>query len=123
MSELILTLQDSSFVHASRDDGAEVSAEFVLRGVDRRMVMLFADWLSDGGGTDGRKITRRSELEVLGMLLYEALLPAVIGAFFERSLSETAAAKETLRLQLSFRGEAAQLAALPWEFLYRPDSE
>ncbi len=116
-AELILVVQNGSTIRARRQDGAEVSGEFVLDDLHRSMIEIFDDWLNTG------KIARRRELEVLGSLLYTALFNDRIEIFFKQSLGEARKARQRLRVQLSFEGKAADLANLPWEYLYSPDTE
>src|SRR5205807_94137 len=44
-------------------------------------------------------------------------------SFFKQSLTDARRARQRLRIQLSFEGKAADLANLPWEYLYSPDTE
>lgn len=116
-AELILIVQNGSTIRARRQDGAEASGEFVLDELHSRMIEIFDDWLNTG------KIGKRRELEVLGSLLYTALFNDRIEIFFKQSLEEARKARLRLRVQLSFEGKAADLANLPWEYLYSPDTE
>jgi CHAT domain len=124
MARLQITVDNGESVRATLDDGSESPMEpFRMNTVDRRMVGLFEDWLAAGYAEGERKLTRRKEFEVLGMLLYRALFPEPVSSFFERTAVRFSR-NERLRVELSFRGDAAaeRLASLPWEFLYRPDT-
>lgn len=57
------------------------------------------------------------------MLLYRALFDGDIERFFEQNLAASKNAGQRLRIQLSFTGKSADLANLPWEYLYLPDTE
>ena len=116
-AELILVVQNGSTIWARRQDGAEVSGVFVLDDLHSSMIEIFEDWLNTG------KIARRRELEVLGSLLYRTLFNDRIEIFFKQSLDEVRKTRQRLRVQLSFEGKAADLANLPWEYLYSPDTE
>jgi hypothetical protein len=123
MPVLELTIDAGNRIEARRSDGAEQTAEFRLEPIKRRMIELFEDWLADGWSRGSPRITRRRELEVLGTLLYDAAFAGPISAFFEESIRQLGASRaDPLRVQLSFSGDAETLTALPWEFLYRPDT-
>ena len=64
-----------------------------------------------------RRIKRREELQVLGRHLYRVLFDDRLAALFERKLREVPPGGR-LRLQLNFADTAAELAKLPWEYLY-----
>ena len=113
-AELTFIIQDASTVLARRQDGAESRGTFVLNSLDFRTIGVFEDWLNRGN------ITRRLELEVFGTLLYRVLFSDQIGHFFEQSLDKARKAKQRLRVQLGYTEEAADLANLPWEYLYYP---
>lgn len=116
-AELILVVQDGNTIRARRRDGAEISEAFIYNDLHRRMIEIFEDWLNKD------KITRRQELEVLGTLLYTILFSNRIESFFKQSLADARKASQRLRIQLSFEGKAADLANLPWEYLYCPETE
>jgi hypothetical protein len=122
---LSITVQGEGRVRLEATDGRQSDTQSVHPDpLRRRMIGLFQDWLSDGwADPQRRKITRRRELEVLGSLLYAELLPGTLGAFLEESLRGRAGAGDRLRVELSFLDGAEQLARLPWEYLYRPDTE
>lgn len=119
MSNMLLSVsvEDRTTVRARRENEAETTGAFGLSSLHRSIVQLFVDWLH------GRKLTRRRELQVLGTVLYEALIAGDVARFFEQSVSESVTRGENLRIELTFRGDAGELASLPWEALYRPDSE
>ena len=125
-TRLSVTVQGDRRVRLACSDGRQSSTESVrLHPVHQRMVALFDDWLSEGwADPKRRKITRRRELEVLGMLLYEELLPGSLGAFLEDLVADHGVDRDNrLRVELSFLDGAEALARLPWEYLYRPDTE
>lgn len=123
MTRLQIIVDDATTVRATLDDGTESAVErFAIETVRRRMLELFSDWLASGWTNGDRKITRRRELEVLGTLLYEALLPASLAAFVEQAVPRDGVAGDAVRVELRFHNDRDGLARLPWEYLYRPDT-
>ncbi len=114
--ELTLIVQDDSNIRARKDDGAEASDKVVLDPLHRSLIGIFEDWVRQG------KVSKRRELEAFGALLYRTLFNGEVGAFFEQTLKNIPEG-ERLRVQLSFQEEASDLARLPWEYLYCPDTE
>lgn len=113
---ITLTIEDDHHVRARKDDDAEAFGDFRLTDLQYSLLDLFADWLVQ------KKITERREMELFGSLMYQALINGSVKTLIEQALGQLAA-EDRLRLQLSFRKDAAELAGLPWEFLYRPDTE
>jgi CHAT domain len=120
---ITVRVDGSGDVRLEGSNGTESQPERVrLDAAQIRMVQLFQDWLAEGwADPQRRKITRRRELEVLGMLLYERLFPGRLPRFLDRAL-EAASADSPVRLELVFGDGAQPLASLPWEYLYRGDS-
>jgi CHAT domain len=116
--KLTVTVENDTRVRAITQAGAESKGEVKLDDLRRKTIAIFVDWLNQG------KVSQRRELEVLGRLLYEALFNGEMATFFELCLGEARKAKERLVVLLSFEEEAADLADLPWEYLYnaRADS-
>ena len=114
--ELTVTVQDDRHVRIAQHDGAEAFGSLELGALHQNLIGLFQDWLNQG------KISERRELEIFGALLYQALFRGEVEMLFDKALDRLAS-DEHLRVQLSFQEEAAGLARLPWEFLYRPDTE
>lgn len=56
----------------------------------------------------------------LGNELYQALFPNQINALFQAAIARAQANQESVRLRLIF--ESPELAAIPWEFLYKQDT-
>jgi hypothetical protein len=56
---------------------------------------------------------------ILGEHLYQMVFAGAVGDGFTRSYQEAQAAGQPLRVMLSFAADSGELAALPWEFLYR----
>jgi hypothetical protein len=111
--ELTVTVQkDGKTVQARRENGAEYMGQVDLDPLRHDIIHVFENWLAKN------KIESSEELIVLGRLLYEKLFGSEIGTGFKQSFQEARAAGQRLRVQLSFQGEDAELANLPWEYLY-----
>ena len=118
---LTVRVRGGDAVRIHYDDGRESRLEQVqLDAPQIRMVELFQDWLSEGWAQPSRrKITRRRELETLGMLLFARMFPGSLAG--DLDAARAAAGGETpARVELTFDEGAEQLAALPWEYLFRP---
>lgn len=115
-AEITVVVQDDRTVRARNQDGAQASGKVEVDRLHRDLINLFGDWLSR------RLISRRRELEAFGSLLYRTIFAGEVEGFFERTHASLPPG-ERLRVQLSFQDGSAELAALPWEYLYCPDSE
>jgi hypothetical protein len=70
------------------------------------------------------KIDDREELKTFGTLLYAVLFKDDIDTEFKKAYDEVLTQQDTfLRLILEFEDKAQELAILPWEFLYYPDTD
>lgn len=114
--ELTVTVQDDSTVRAMDQGGREASGQVDRNRLHRETIKIFEDWLNQS------KISKRRELEVLGAYLYCLLFNGDVEKKFEEALKSVPNG-ERLRVQLSFTEKAAELAGLPWEYLYYPDTE
>src|SRR5436305_4808939 len=112
--ELVVTVLNDEEVVVRTQDGAESKGEVKVDNLRRDTIAIFEEWLSRG------KVSQRRELEVLGRHLYEMVFNGDVGKFFEKYLEEAQKAKRRLVVRLSFGEEAADLADLPWEYLYKP---
>ena len=117
---LSVRVHGSGHVGIRFDDGTESPMQEVrLDTAQRRMIELFRDWLAEGWAKpEKRKITRRRELEVLGMLLSARLFPGPLEGVLDQAVA-AADRDDPLRVELTFVDGAEPLAALPWEYLYR----
>ncbi|HWS85128.1 MAG TPA: CHAT domain-containing protein [Ktedonobacteraceae bacterium] len=115
--ELTITVQDDRRVQARLQDGSETDGQFILDPLHRNLINLFKDWLNEG------KITKRKELEIFGTLLYRALFDRDVEGFFEECQAKADNSMQRLRVQLSFAQKVGDLASIPWEYLYYPDTE
>jgi len=111
--ELTIVVQDEQTVKARTDSGREVAGRIELTPWHRDLIRVFQHWLAQD------KISKREELEVLGELLYFTLFNKNIRKLYN-DLRRDAHPENRLRVQLSFREEAGDLANYPWEFLYAP---
>ena len=115
--EFTITIQSRDKVRAEAWDHSEEFDDLKLdENLHLATIEIFEDWLRQG------KITQRRELEVLGMHLYHVLFSPKIEAFYEKHLDDVPK-DERMRVQLRFLGNAIELANLPWEYLYYPDTE
>lgn len=96
-------------IRASSEQG-EVSSE--LRW-DNNQIQLSLQLIESGA-------TNSQLLKSLGSQLYQALFPDKINARFHAAIAAAQGNQESVRLRLIF--ESAELAALPWEFLYDEDT-
>ena len=118
---LTVRVRGGDAVRIEHGDGRESPLEPVhLDAPQIRMVELFQDWLTEGWAKPSlRKITRRRELETLGMLLFARMFPGSLAADLDAARG-AAGAQAPARVELTFDDGAEPLAALPWEYLYRP---
>jgi CHAT domain-containing protein len=116
--ELTLAVQNDYTVWARREDGAEARGKFVLDNLHRSLINIFMDWLNCGN-----KISRRQELEAFGALLYRTLFDSNVDAFFKHHQKSVQKDGQRLRIQLSFEEHVDDLASIPWEYLYSPDTQ
>ncbi len=119
--EIVISVTDAGRVEALRDDGARSGpGEIKSFGLDADLIRLFERWLSERD-----REWRRDEITVIGRLLYRALLDGVVGTFVDQTLLGLNAG-DRIRLQLEFPADGSgglrHLAAVPWEYLYYPDS-
>jgi len=115
--KLTVTVENDTTVRAITQDGAVCKGKVELDDLRRKTITIFDGWLNQG------KVSQRGELEVLGRNLYEALFNGDMEKFFEQCLVEARNAKERLVVLLSFEEEAADLADLPWEYLYNTHAD
>ncbi len=118
--EITLTVQNDGKTVGARSSSStgerEATGELHLDPLRKQTVRIFQNWLNKG------KIDKREELEVLGTHLYRALFDDKIAAFFASFFADLKKKRSKhLRVQLSFQDDVAELAGLPWEFLYCPE--
>jgi hypothetical protein len=111
--ELTITVEDKHNVRADRDDHGQKRATIDANPLRLETIEVFRGWLSQ------KKVTARDELKVLGKHLYELLFGGGMDAYLDATLARVPSG-DRLRLQLAFADEAAELASLPWEYLFHP---
>lgn len=130
---IAVIVSDTGNIHARRLDGkGKPSPELPVRfgGLDRELVRYFERQLADNEFTP-----RGADLRMIGSLLHRCLFttdgahvqgqdnaPSVWTWIHQQLENEP---DVTFRLELRFPadGEFSRLAAVPWEYLYRPDTE
>jgi hypothetical protein len=111
-AEITITVQDLSTVRAETADGKFEKGALQLTRTSRDVIAVFDDLLVQD------KINHSRHMQVFGTVLYETLLNDKVRSLFEEAYRDAREAKQRLRVQLSFDPPAAELARLPWEFLY-----
>jgi hypothetical protein len=89
----------------------------LFQGIDAELIRLFERWL-----TRRDQIWQEREIRAFGSLLHRYLFPDAVSAWVEQRLSRLAP-EGPVRLTLSFPANPpySRLAAIPWEYMYRPD--
>jgi hypothetical protein len=116
--ELKITVQGDGTVAAEVPGEEQHDGKIDDNPLLRETLAAFRDWLNQGK----LQIERESDLVLLGKLLYQLLFPPTSGVLVKelvfRTLKESRAAKTRMCVQLAFHEAQADLAGLPWEFLY-----
>lgn len=110
-----------------RDDQTDAERGTADIGNDRlrlETVRLLQEWLGRWNVVSDIGMTHKAfpvldTFRVLGEHLYEIVFPGAVGEGFTRSYQEAQQTGQPLRVMLSFGENATELAALPWEFLFR----
>ena len=107
-----------------REDAARGSADIGNDRLRLETVGLLQDWLSRWNVVSDIGLTHKAfpvldTFRLLGEHLYQIVFPGEVGVGFTQSYEEAERAGQPLRVMLSFGKDASDLAALPWEFLYR----
>ena len=118
MREIILTIGQDSSVIARQDNGARSpQGRIRLEGIDGDLIRVFQRWL-----LERRNGWRLVDIRAFGALLHRILFDGSVWHWVEDRLDELGPG-ERLRLKLEFPFTGgAHLAAIPWEYLYVPDS-
>ena len=115
--EFRMIIDNSSHLRIFKPNGRSIPGTVRIDPLRQRIINIFSGWLADG------KITRREELVILGSCLYEILFDAEISKEFKSEFDRLQTQPSTvLRLMLEFETTARELAELPWEYIYYPDS-
>jgi hypothetical protein len=116
--EFRIQVENDHDVTIVRPSGVPRSCKIPMDTLRRQTIGIFQDWLAAG------KITTREEVIVLGTHLYEGLFDPSARRELEDALAKAEAEEDTaLRIVLSFAPDAPELAQMPWEYLYFPDTE
>ncbi|MCC7209767.1 MAG: CHAT domain-containing protein [Anaerolineae bacterium] len=118
--KLTVTVENRTRAIAERSGApAPVSGKvfFERDSLEHQTLMLFRRWM------ERDLFTERRDVEVFGRHLYRVIFgDQMLGREFERALEDAARAAPParLRIHLRFEPDAAELAGLPWEYLYFP---
>ena len=119
--KLEIIVQDDTTIRVKREHGAEVTGAIREDLLRMKTIQLLRSLLEAG------RLTEFEGLRILGSHLYKLIFVDDVAAVFETALREAKEAKkkgdDKLRVRFTFQKNAAKLANLPWEFLYRPDEE
>lgn len=109
--------EDNSVI-ARRDDGARSDAGRIrLDGIDADLVRFFQRWIVERSAG-----WRLVDVRAFGAVMHRALFESHVWDWIEGTLADLDEG-ERLRLQLAFPYSGPRhLAAIPWEYLYAPDS-
>jgi hypothetical protein len=112
-----VAVQDDGAVRAVRHRGNRRSpvGRVAYSGLDAAVVTLFERWL-----TLRDRDWRPDEIEVFGSLLHRCLFPETVWSWIETTMREAVGGPVRLELIFPVTGSYARLAAIPWEYLYRP---
>jgi hypothetical protein len=113
-----VSVSSNGVVQAERWDtrGRSPSTAVGLAGLDAELVHLFMDWLALR-----ERFWREREITAFGSLLFRCLFPdRGVWDWVQSIIDQT---EGTVRVELVFPAEGpfAALAAIPWEYLYRPE--
>jgi hypothetical protein len=95
------------------------SAKVGFDGLEAELVRLFERWLAVRS-----RVWEEDELRAFGTLLHRILFTPATWAAVQAQLDAAEARDERLRLELVFPFDSpyTRLAAIPWEYLYAPDT-
>jgi hypothetical protein len=121
-----ITVKPDGTVQAARrwDNGHSTEGRVRYAGLDADLIRIFERWL-----TRRDQVWRADEIQLFGSLLYRCLLPDQIWSWIEATVdaagggADGSASAAPVRLELTFPAlpPYSRLAAIPWEYLYRPD--
>jgi len=113
--KLEITIQDEETIAADLD-GKQFFGKVQMDPLRLRTIRLFRTWIETG------KLIEREGLEVLGSHLYQAIFNESIAGKFEDAVKESSTSNR-LRVRLLFQPNAIKLVTLPWEYLFKPETE
>jgi hypothetical protein len=113
--KLEITIQDEEKITAKLDT-EDYTGTVEMDSLRLRTIRLFRTWIETG------RLLEREGLEVLGSHLYQAIFNGDISRCFENAVKKSSSSNR-LRVRLFFQPNAIKLANLPWEYLFRPETE
>jgi hypothetical protein len=125
-TEFKILVKDMNTIRCKTPDRKEETVQVDLNNwqeatLEGETIKIFRDWLARG------KITTRDELEVFGSYLYKLLFRGNISTLFQETYTkfrkDNAQGEGKLRVVLEFSKSAADLANLPWEYVFVPKDE
>jgi hypothetical protein len=119
--KLTIRVQDRTRAVAQRSGSSDVTigrVHFERDSLEHQTLMMFKRWMEND------RFSERRDVEVFGRHLYRVLFSDTIGVELRNALEQAANAtpRTRLRIHLGFEPEAAELAGLPWEYLYYAES-
>jgi hypothetical protein len=111
---------DGSVELRRRDTNHSLGSGHVeFKGLEADLIRVFERWLSQRART-----WEEDELRAFGGLLHRVLFPPASWAAFVAIADEAARTNERVSLELVFPFDPpySRLAAIPWEYLYAPDT-
>ena len=100
------------------EGSAEITFPYDTLALENRLQALQLALLSAGPGRRRLVPQHEEAVQTFGRELFDALFDGEIRSLFDRSRQEAVRRGADLRIQLRF--ETADMASLPWEFLYDP---
>lgn len=113
--KLEITIQDEVKISADLD-GQAFYGDVQMDPLRLRTIRLFRNWIESGSQIE------REGLEVLGSHLYQAIFTGDIARCFEDAVKDSST-NNRLRVRLLFQAKANRLANLPWEYLFKPETD
>ncbi len=115
--EFRVTVVDQNNIRATKPGGITTTGSVQMDDLKKSTINIFNNWLAKG------KIENRKELVVLGSYLYGVLFSGKIDTEFKDTFDKIRQQPDTsLRMTLEFEQEARELATMPWEYIYFPDT-
>jgi hypothetical protein len=110
---------DQDKTHIARPSGVETEGDVRMSPLTEQTIRLFAKWVAED-----RDCISREVFEVLGCYLFDVLFDKDTRTVFKTEYDRIRKSGDmALRVILEFKREARDLAILPWEYIYYPDSD
>ena len=117
-SEFKILIKDSNSIVVTRPSGINYEGDVRADLLTKATVNIFTQWLAED------KIKTRQEFVVLGSYLFNMLFDDEVKKQFKKAYDNLENDLSAgLRLVLEFESNAHDLAVLPWEYIYYPDSK